>query len=137
MLAGFPWFTAANLYDGSYHDVDSSEMAFKLAANLAYKELVKASPVILEPIGELKVYIPDSLVGDVIGDINKRRGRVMGMSAWEQKKGYQVVEAEVPKAEMHDYTIALRALSQGKGTFTFYFVRYEETPAPIAQKDHC
>jgi elongation factor G len=109
-------------------------MAFKLAANLAYKELVKASPVILEPIGELKVYIPDNLVGDVIGDINKRRGRVLGMSAWEQKKGYQIVEAEAPKSEMTDYTIVLRALSQGKGKFTFYVERYEETPAPVAQK---
>lgn len=135
VLSGFPMVhLAADLYDGSYHDVDSSEMAFKLAANLAYKELVKASPVILEPIGELKIYIPDNLVGDVIGDINKRRGRVLGMSAWEQKKGYQIVEAEAPKSEMADYTIVLRALSQGKGRFTFYVVRYEETPAPIAQK---
>ncbi|MDD4774545.1 MAG: elongation factor G, partial [Eubacteriales bacterium] len=135
VLAGFPMVQlAANLYDGSYHDVDSSEMSFKLAASLAYKELVKANPVILEPIGELKVYIPDNQVGDVIGDLNKRRGRVLGMSAHEQKKGYQIVEAEVPKAEMSDYTIALRALSQGKGRFTFYVIRYEEVPAQIAQK---
>ncbi|MHB1152116.1 MAG: elongation factor G [Eubacteriales bacterium] len=135
VLAGFPMVhLAADLYDGSYHDVDSSEMAFKLAANLAYKELVKATPVVLEPVGELKVYIPDNLVGDVIGDLNKRRGRVLGMSAFEQKKGYQVVEAEAPKSEMTDYTIALRALSQGKGKFTFYIVRYEEVPALIAQK---
>ncbi len=135
VLAGYPMVNlAADLYDGSYHDVDSSEMAFKVAANLAYKELIKANPVILEPVGELKVYVPDSMVGDVIGDINKRRGRVLGMSAFDGKKGYQVVEAEVPKAEMTDYTIALRALSQGKGKFTFYFLRYEETPAPVAQK---
>jgi len=123
------------LYDGSYHDVDSSEMAFKIAANLAYKELVNANPVLLEPVGELKVYVPGDLVGDVIGDLNKRRGRVLGMSAWEGgKKGYQVVEAEVPLGEMSDYTIALRALSQGKGRFTFNIVRYEEVPALNAQK---
>lgn len=135
VLAGFPMVhLAADLYDGSYHDVDSSEMAFKLAANLAYKELVKASPVILEPVGSLKVYIPDNLVGDVIGDLNKRRGRVLGMSAFELKKGYQIVEAEVPKSEMADYTIALRALSQGKGKFTFYVMRYEEVPALLATK---
>lgn len=135
VLAGYPMVQlAANLYDGSYHDVDSSEMAFKLAANLAYKELVKASPVILEPVGELKVFVPDNQVGDVIGDLNKRRGRVLGMSAYEHKKGYQIVEAEVPKAEMIDYTISLRALSQGKGKFTFYTIRYEEVPAMISQK---
>ena len=135
VLAGYPMVhLAANLYDGSYHDVDSSEMAFKIAANLAYKELVKANPVILKPVGELKVYVPDSMVGDVIGDLNKRRGRVLGMSALEGKKGYQVVEAEVPKSEMADYSIAIRALSQGKGKYTFYIIRYEEVPAAIAQK---
>ena len=136
VLAGYPVVNlAANLYDGSYHDVDSSEMAFKLAANLAYKEgLLKAGPVILEPVGELKVIVPDAMVGDVIGDVNKRRGRVLGMNPIEGKKGYQMVEAEVPKAEMTDYTISLRASSQGKGKFTFYFVRYEEAPGPIAQK---
>ncbi len=135
VLAGFPMVNlAADLYDGSYHDVDSSEMAFKLAANLAYKELVKASPVILEPAGELKVYVPDNLVGDVIGDLNKRRGRVLGMSAYENKKGYQIVEAEAPKSEMTDYTISLRALSQGKGWFEFNITRYDEVPALLAQK---
>lgn len=136
VLAGYPVVgLAANLYDGSYHDVDSSEMAFKLAASLAYKDgLAKANPVILEPVGELNVLIPDSMMGDVLGDINKRRGRVLSMEASHDKKGYQVVTAEVPKSEMTDYTIALRALSQGYGSFTFYFVRYEEAPANIAQK---
>ena len=136
VLAGYPVVgLAANLYDGSYHDVDSSEMAFKLAASLAYKDgLAKANPVILEPVGELKVLIPDSMMGDVLGDLNKRRGRILGMEAAEGKKGYQLVSAEVPKAEMADYTIALRALSQGYGSFTFYFVRYEEAPAAVAQK---
>ncbi len=136
VLAGYPVVgLAANLYDGSYHDVDSSEMAFKLAASLAYKDgLPKANPVILEPVGELKVLVPDNMMGDVIGDLNKRRGRVLGMEAAPDKKGYQIIMAEVPKAEMADYTIALRALSQGYGSFTFYFVRYEEVPANIAQK---
>lgn len=136
VLAGFPVVNlAANLYDGSYHDVDSSEMAFKLAANLAYKDgLAKANPVILEPVGELKVTIPENMLGDVIGDVNKRRGRVLGMNACEGKKGYQLLEAEVPQSEMTDYTIALRALSQGKGKFSYNFVRYEETPANVAQK---
>ena len=135
ILAGYPMVNlAADLYDGSYHDVDSSEMAFKLAANLAYKELVKANPVLLEPVGELKVTIPDALVGDVIGDLNKRRGRVLGMDHIPGKKGYQVVDAEVPQAEMTDYPIALRAMSQGKGSFSYRFVRYEEVPANLAQK---
>ena len=101
----------------------------------AYKDgLAKANPVILEPIGELKAVVPDSLVGDVIGDVNKRRGRVLGMNAIPNKKGYQMVEAEVPISEMTDYTISLRAMSQGRGSFTFYFTRYEEAPAPVAQK---
>ncbi|MBO4770175.1 MAG: elongation factor G [Clostridia bacterium] len=135
VLAGYPMVSlAADLYDGSYHEVDSSEMAFKIAANLAYKELVKASPVIMEPIGELKVIVPDSIVGDVIGDLNKRRGRVLGMEHIEGKKGYQIVAAEVPQAEMTDYTIALRAMSQGKGTFSYAFVRYEDVPGNLAQK---
>lgn len=135
VLAGYPMVNlAADLYDGSYHDVDSSEMAFKIAANLAYKELVKADPVLLEPVGELKVTVPDNIVGDVIGDLNKRRGRVLGMSPADNKKGYQIVEAEVPKAEMIDYSIALRAMSQGRGKYTFYVVRYEDVPQAVAQK---
>ena len=135
VLAGYPMVSlAADLYDGSYHEVDSSEMAFKIAANLAYKELVKAAPVILEPIGELKVIVPDNLVGDVIGDLNKRRGRVLGMEHVEGKKGYQTVAAEVPQGEMTDYTITLRAMSQGKGTFTYNFVRYEDVPAALTPK---
>ncbi|HPT84924.1 MAG TPA: elongation factor G [Bacillota bacterium] len=136
VLAGYPVVhLAANLYDGSYHEVDSSEMAFKIAASLAYKDgLPRANPVLLEPVGELKVYVPDSLVGDVIGDLNKRRGRVLGMTAYEGKKGYQLVEAEVPKAEMLDYPTVLRAMTQGRGWFTYKFVRYEECPAAVAQK---
>ncbi len=135
VLAGYPMVQlAADLYDGSYHDVDSSEMAFKLAANLAYKELVKASPVLLEPVGELTVTVPETMVGDVIGDLNKRRGRVLGMDHVEGKKGYQSVIAEVPKAEMSDYPIAIRAMTQGKGFFSYKFVRYEDVPANVSAK---
>jgi len=136
VLAGYPVVNlAADLYDGSYHDVDSSEMSFKMAASLAYKEgLPKANPVLLEPVGALNCIVPDGMVGDVIGDLNKRRGRVLGMEAVHGKKGYTVVQAEVPKAEMADYPIALRASTQGRGSFTFYFERYEEVPANVAQK---
>lgn len=136
VLAGFPVVNlAADLFDGSYHPVDSNEISFKLAAKLAYKEgLPKANPVILEPVGTLKVRVPDGLVGDVIGDLNKRRGRVLGMNPDEHAKGRTIVEAEVPMAEMANYTIALRALSQGRGVFDYAFTRYEEAPANVAQK---
>ena len=136
VLAGYPVVNlAADLYDGSYHPVDSNEISFKLAARLAYKEgLPKAKPILLEPIGSLKVTVPDSLVGDVIGDLNKRRGRVLGMNPHERKAGYTVIEADVPKGEMTDYTIALRAMSQGRGSFDFTIDRYEEVPASVAQK---
>ena len=133
VLAGYPVVNLkATLYDGSYHPVDSSEMAFKTAAQLAYKAgLPDANPTILEPIGELKVTIPDSYMGDVIGDLNKRRGRVMGMNP--DGKGNQIVEAEVPMAEMMTYAIDLRSMTQSRGSFTFHFVRYEEAP-PVAQQ---
>ena len=136
VLAGYPVVNlAADLYDGSYHPVDSNEISFKLAAKLAYKEgLPKAKPVLLEPVGTLKVTVPDSLVGDVIGDLNKRRGRVLGMNPSEKKSGYTVVEADVPKAEMTDYTISLRAMSQGRGSYDFAVDRYEEVPGAVAQK---
>ncbi len=135
VLAGFPMVgLKADLYDGSYHDVDSSEMSFKLAAHLAYKEgMRQANPIILEPYGQLQVHVPDSLVGDVIGTVNKRRGRVVGMTPMT-KKGYQTVEAEVPIAEMADYSTALRAMSQGRGSYTLTFSNYEEAPMPVAQK---
>ena len=133
VLAGYPVvFLKATLVDGSYHPVDSSEIAFKTATQLAYKAaLPEASPVLLEPIGELKVTIPDSYMGDIIGDLNKRRGRVMGMTPTGD--GNQVVEAEVPMAEMMTYAIDLRSMSQSRGSFTFHFVRYEECP-PAAQE---
>ncbi|MBQ5809324.1 MAG: elongation factor G [Clostridia bacterium] len=134
-VAGYPMVNlAANLYDGSYHDVDSSEMSFKLAANLAYKECLKlANPVLLEPIGAMNVTIPEAYVGDVMGDLTKRRGRVMGMNPAE-KKGYTIIDAEIPKAETLDYPISLRAMTQGRGSFDYEFIRYEQVPANIAQK---
>lgn len=135
VLAGYPVVNLkATLLDGSYHPVDSSEMAFKTAAALAYKEgLKQAGPVILEPIGYLKSYIPENIMGDVIGDINKRRGRIMGMGESE-KQGLSLVEAEIPMAEMHKYATDLRAMSGGRGTFTFEFVRYEQAPMDVANK---
>ena len=136
VLAGYPVVNlAADLYDGSYHPVDSNEISFKLAARLAYKAgLPQAKPVLLEPVGTLYATVPDSLVGDVIGDLNKRRGRVLGMNPSETKSGYTVVEADVPKAEMMDYTISLRAMSQGRGSYDFVVDRYEEVPGAVAQK---
>ena len=127
-LAGYPMVNMkATLYDGSYHPVDSNEMAFKLAAILAYKEAMpNANPTLLEPVGSLAVTIPDSYMGDVIGDLNKRRGRVMGMDPTGD--GEQVITAEVPMAEMGSYAIDLRAMTQARGSFTLRFERYEDVP---------
>ncbi len=132
-LAGYPVVNLkAVLYDGSYHPVDSSEIAFKTAAQLAYKAAMpEANPVLLEPVGELKVTVPDNYMGDVIGDLNKRRGRVMGMTPTGD--GEQIIEAEVPMAEMTSYAIDLRAMTQSRGSYTFHFVRYEDCP-PAAQE---
>lgn len=133
-LAGYPVVgLKATLYDGSYHPVDSSEMAFKMAATLAYKAgMPKAKPAILEPIGILKATIPDSNMGDVIGEINKRRGRVLGMDP--DDAGVQIVQAEVPEAEMSDFSTFIRQCTQGRGSYIFEFIRYEEVPANISQK---
>ena len=127
-LAGYPMVNVkATLYDGSYHPVDSNEMAFRLAAILAFKEAMpNAGATLLEPVGSLNVTIPDSYMGDVIGDLNKRRGRVMGMNP--DNDGNTVVEAEVPMAEMSSYAIDLRAMTQARGSFTLSFERYEEVP---------
>lgn len=135
VLAGYPVVNLkATLLDGSYHPVDSSEMAFKMAAAIAYKEgLKQAKPVLLEPIGNLKVYVPESIMGDIIGDINKRRGRIMGMGESE-KEGLNLVEAEVPVSEMFKYATDLRSMSQGRGVFSFEFVRYEPAPQQVVQK---
>lgn len=131
VLAGYPVvFLKAVLYFGSYHPVDSSDMAFQTAASIAYKDgLPTAAPTILEPIAELKVYVPDANMGDIIGDLNKRRGRVMGMNPDSENSGWQVVEAEVPMGEMSSYAIDLRSMTQGRGSYTMKFVRYEEVPA--------
>ena len=133
-LAGYPVVgLSAVLYDGSYHPVDSSEMSFKMAATLAYKAgMPQASPVLLEPIGHLKATVPDANMGDVMGEVNKRRGRVLGMEP--AGHGRQTVEAEVPMAEMHDFTTFIRQVTQGRGSFTFEFERYEEAPQNVAQK---
>ena len=130
VLAGYPVvFLKATLYFGSSHPVDSSDMAFQTAAGIAYKDgLPNAGPTLLEPICELKVYIPEANMGDIIGDLNKRRGRIMGMNPDAKRRGWQVVEAEVPQAEMSSYTIDLRAMTQGRGSFSMNFVRYEEVP---------
>ena len=134
VLAGYPVVNLkAVLYDGSYHPVDSSEIAFKTAAQLAYKAaLPEASPVLMEPVGELKVTVPDNYMGDVMGDLNKRRGRVMGMDP--TKDGDQIITAEVPMAEMTSYAIELRAMTQSRGSFTFHFVSYEDCPPAAQQK---
>ena len=123
-LAGYPVVgLSAVLYDGSYHPVDSSEMAFKTAAALAYKAgMPQANPVLLEPIGHLKATVPDANMGDVMGEVNKRRGRVLGMEP--AGEGKQTVEADVPMAEMHDFTTFIRQCTQGRGSFTFGFERY-------------
>ena len=125
---------AANLFDGSYHDVDSNEMSFKMAANLAYKECMKlANPVLLEPVGDLSVTVPESYVGDVMSNLNKRRGSVMGMDP-AAKRGYTTINATIPKAEILDYTITLRAMTQGRGSFSFTETGYEQVPMNIAMK---
>ena len=134
VLAGYPVVgLKATLLDGSYHPVDSSEMAFIMAAKLAYKAaLPEAGPVILEPFGTLRAHVPGDNTGDIMGDVTKRRGRVLGMSPDED--GLQVVEAEVPLAEMQDFTTFMRQLTQGRGHFTLDFVRYEPLPSNLEGK---
>ncbi len=132
-LAGFPVINVkATLFDGSYHPVDSNEISFKLAASLAFKKACEtAGPTILEPIVKVLVTVKDTFVGDVMGDMNKRRGRVLGMG---QSDGYQVVEAEVPESEITTYAIDLKAMTQGSGQFTREFLRYEEVPGNLIPK---
>lgn len=132
VLAGFPVVgLTAELYDGSYHPVDSSEMAFKTAARLAFKQLTGASPILLEPIYHVEVDVPDQYMGDVIGDMNKRRGRIMGM---DKVGDLQRVTAEAPLSEMFKYATDLRSMTQARGSFTMTFERYEEVPAADAKK---
>ena len=123
----------AVLYDGSYHDVDSNEMAFKIAASLAFKKgIAEAKPCLLEPVMRLEIIVPDDYVGDVMGDMNKRRGKILGMEP--VAGGGQKLIAEAPQAELFDYAIALRSMTQARGSFTMEFARYEEVPAMNAQK---
>ena len=133
-LAGFPVVNIkAVLYDGSYHDVDSNEMAFKIAASLAFKKgIIEANPALLEPIMRLEITIPDEYTGDVMGDMNKRRARILGMEP--MPNGQQKLIAEAPMAEILEYTISLKAMTQARGSFTQEFLRYEQMPKNLADK---
>lgn len=134
-LAAYPVIgVKAVLYDGSYHPVDSSEMAFKVATQQAFKKgFLEASPVLLEPIAELKIIAPDAYTGDIMGDLNKRRGRVLGMNPIEN--GYQEIVADIPYLELYGYNTVLRSMTSGSGTFSYEFARYEQAPEEIASKE--
>ena len=134
-LAGYPVVgVKATLYDGSYHPVDSSEMAFKTATCQAFKKgFMEAGPVLLEPIASVKVKVPDDYTGDVMGDLNKRRGRVLGMNP--VAGGYQIVEADVPMTGMFGYCTTLRSMTGGRGTFSYEFARYEQAPSDVQEKE--
>ncbi len=133
VVAGYPVVDVkATLYDGSYHDVDSSEMAFKIAGSMAFKEAAKkANPVLLEPIMKVEVEVPEEYMGDVIGDINRRRGQVSSM---EDRAGNKIVTAMVPLAEMFGYSTDLRSFTQGRGTYSMEFDHYEEVPKNVADE---
>jgi elongation factor G len=133
VLAGFPMEDVkVALIDGSYHDVDSSEMAFKIAGSLAFREAAKkAHPVLLEPVEDVEVVVPEEYMGDVIGDINSRRGHIAGM---ESRAGAQVIKAAVPLAQMFGYATDLRSMTQGRATYTMQFSHYAEVPGGIAQE---
>ena len=134
-LAGYPVVgVKAILYDGSYHPVDSSEMAFKTASSMAFKKgFMEASPVLLEPIASMKVTVPDKFTGDVMGDLNKRRGRVLGMNP--DHKGNTIIEADVPMSEIYGYSTQLRSMTGGAGDFAYEFARYEQAPADVQEKE--
>ena len=134
-LAGYPVVgVKATLYDGSYHPVDSSEMAFKTATIQAFKKgFMEASPVLLEPIASLKVTVPDDYTGDVMGDLNKRRGRVLGMNPIAG--GKQVIEADIPMTGLFGYCTTLRSMTGGRGTYEYKFARYEQAPSDVQEKE--
>ena len=134
VIAGFPTIDfKATLDFGSYHDVDSNEMSFKLAAGLAFKKgIAEAKPVLLEPIYEVAVTVPDEYMGDIMGDMNKRRGKVLGMDPIEG--GKQVIRATVPQAEMYKYATDLKSMTQSRGEFTMHFSSYEEVPANVTEQ---
>ena len=133
VLAGFPMVDIkVVVYDGSYHEVDSSEMAFKIAGSMGFKEGArKADPVLLEPYTKVEVVVPEEYMGDVIGDLNSRRGRVEGM---EMRSGAEHINAFVPLAEMFGYATDLRSKTQGRGVYTMTFDHYEEVPKNVAEK---
>ena len=123
----------ADLYDGSYHDVDSNEMAFKIAASLAFKKgIVEANPVLLEPIMKLEITVPDDNMGDIMGDMNKRRGRILGSEPLSS--GDQKIFAEAPQSELFDYAVTVRSMTQGRGSYFMEFERYDQVPGNIAEK---
>ena len=134
-LAAYPVVgVKATLYDGSYHPVDSSEMAFKMATILAFKKgFMDASPVLLEPIVSMKVTVPDKFTGDVMGDLNKRRGRVLGMTPDHQ--GNTIIEADVPQLEIYGYSTTLRSMTGGRGSYEYTFARYEQAPSDVQEKE--
>ncbi|HHV38684.1 MAG TPA: elongation factor G [Tepidimicrobium sp.] len=134
VLAGYPVVNVkATLFDGSYHPVDSNEMAFKIAASIAFKKgMEEANPILLEPIMKVEVRVPEEYMGDVMGDMNKRRGRILGMEP--QEDGSQLVIAEAPQAELFEYPIDLRSMTQARGSFTMEFIRYEEVPSEISEQ---
>ncbi|MDD4752201.1 MAG: elongation factor G [Desulfitobacteriaceae bacterium] len=133
ILAGYPVTNVkVNLQDGSFHPVDSSEMAFKIAASLAFRKACEqAKPVLLEPIMNVEVHVPDQFMGDIMGDLNSKRGRILGM---EKEGNMQVIKANVPLSEMYRYAIDLKSITQGRGSFSMEFVRYEEVPGNLAEK---
>jgi elongation factor G len=134
-LAAYPVVgVKATLIDGSYHPVDSSELAFKTAASMAFKKaFMEANPVLLEPIASLKVTVPDKFTGDIMGDLNRRRGRVLGMNP--DHKGKQIIDADIPMSELFGYNTDLRAMTGGIGTFEYEFSRYEQAPGDIQKKE--
>ena len=134
-LAGYPVVgVKAVLYDGSYHPVDSSEMAFKMATIQAFKKgFMEAGPILLEPISALKVVVDDKFTGDIMGDLNKRRGRVLGMNPIAG--GKQEIIADIPTMELFGYSTDLRSITGGSGEFSYEFARYEQAPSDIQQKE--
>jgi elongation factor G len=133
VLAGYPVVDVrVKLVDGSYHNVDSSEMAFKIASGMAFRKgMEQAQPVLLEPIMSVEVVVPDTFMGDIMGDMNSRRGRIQGM---EPTDGLQKIRAQVPMSEMFKYSIDLRSMTQGRGFFTMEFSHYEEVPFQVAEQ---
>jgi elongation factor G len=133
VLAGYPMVDVkVALYDGSYHDVDSNEMAFKIAGSMAFKEAARrASPVLLEPVMHVEVVVPEEFMGTIIGDLNSRRGRIEGM---EHRAGSQVIKSIVPLAEMFGYATHMRSSTQGRATYSMHFARYEEAPRSVSEE---